>query len=481
MTENSIIVQDTSTAVRPPAGGADRSGAASRSSPIPDLMSLAMHRKGTVLAVGLIGALAGLAAGMLLPATFKANAKLLVDPRELRVLDKQLTPSNDVQSIATTLVETQAQVLGSDNVLKEAARRLSLRNDPEFNGSDRNILGRWRAAAQSVLSRSGRASATDDTDGIVLETLQRNVKVRRQERAYVIDLSATARSRGKAHKIVETILGAYLDDQTAARSELARRAMEDIDARTEPLRRAVLEFEEKILRYKIANDLVGVRGQNITEQQLADINAQLGNLRIESARLKSRLDSLPRSTAEIDRLPEAMTSTTLRDLRVSMTRIAQEKATLGAQLLPNHPVMRGISDNERQLHSMIGAEMARIREAVSIEYKRAREAERAVEQQLEQLRGSFNSASRRMVELHEMERELEARRNVYSQALNRTREIREQEGLNTLNLRIISPPMTEQHRVSPPPSALLAVVGFVMAALAALLSMHARRALKLTA
>ena len=99
------------------------------------------RHKGIILAAGLAGSLLALVGAEMLPPRYNASAQLLVDPRDLRVLDKQVTPQSVATDSGISVVESQVQVLASDTVLRRAIAMLNLQDDPEFNGRRKTMVG----------------------------------------------------------------------------------------------------------------------------------------------------------------------------------------------------------------------------------------------------------------------------------------------------------------------------------------------------
>jgi Mrp family chromosome partitioning ATPase len=75
--------------------------------------------------------------------------------------------------------------------------------------------------------------------------------------------------------------------------------------------------------------------------------------------------------------------------------------------------------------------------------------------------------SQAAVRLRELERDVEASRDVYQAFLKRSRETEEQESLNTSSARIIGEATVPQRRTFPPAMSVVAMVGFMLGALAA--------------
>ncbi len=431
-----------------------------------DLLAIAWNRKVRHAIVGVLAAMSLVGLGTMLPARYKATTQLLVDPRDIKVLDNQLTPQAEAQNIGVTLVESQVLVLQSESILHQVVDRLKLEQDDEFNGRRTSPI---RSTLNRLLESSGvrRAGPSAEERLTALFNLQRFIRVRRLDRTYVIEASSSAESRDKARQILEALIATYLDDQAASRSDIARRTGQDLDAGVASLRKTLEGAERKLSTYMQQNNLIVARGQLVNEQQLADLNGQLVNARVDVSRLEARRGA---ATGSFDNLPEALASPTLRDLRANLARVSQQKAAIEAHMLPGHPAVRTLADNERKILTMVNAEVGRIREASEIELRRARANERALEKKLGELRELSNKTNNAQVQLRELEREVEVNRNLYRAAVTRTREAHEQSRVNTTNVRVISAPTTDRDRIFPPPASFLAVFGF---GLGALLSMVA--------
>src|SRR5882757_10903753 len=107
-----------------------------------DLTRLLWQRKVAIAAAGLICACAAVMVGKSLTPRYSATAQLYVDPRELQLVDRELTPRAQDTSGLAMVVESQARVITSNNVLLQVIRDTHLEKDPEFGGGDSSgILG----------------------------------------------------------------------------------------------------------------------------------------------------------------------------------------------------------------------------------------------------------------------------------------------------------------------------------------------------
>jgi uncharacterized protein involved in exopolysaccharide biosynthesis len=220
----------------------------------------------------------------------------------------------------------------------------------------------------------------------------------------------------------------------------------------------VSQAEEQVERYKAQHNIVDASGRLVDEQQLSELNNQLIAARGRSAEVKARYDQmlqLRRSGLDQGSIPEAVQSSTLGLLRDQYGTIARQEANLTAELGPRHPSVIEARAQLRNAQQQIADEIARIAEASRIAYERAQANETTLATNFALLKQRAMDTSLAFVKLRELEREAEASRAVYESFLVRTREIREQERLDTANVRILADAQAPEGRSFPPRRVLL--------------------------
>src|SRR6476646_668994 len=99
-----------------------------------DLVQLVWRRKIAIASAALICACIAVATGKSLTPKYSATAQLYVDPRELQLVDRELTPrAQDISGLAM-VVESQARLITSNNVLLQVIKHTNLDKDSEFGG-----------------------------------------------------------------------------------------------------------------------------------------------------------------------------------------------------------------------------------------------------------------------------------------------------------------------------------------------------------
>lgn len=394
-------------------------------------------RRGLILLMALLGLALAIIAALLMTPKYVSTAQLFIDPRDLRVLQNDVSP-NTVGSDPTSItgyLESQARVIASDSIKSRVVERLNLDRDPDFGGGSPGFLARLMGAD---IGPSPKATL------YALAALDRTVSVRRGERTFVIDISATAQDPDKAAKIANALAEAYLEDQTAVRSEAAQRATTALTGRLEELRNRLRTAEEKAEKYKEANNIVGVGGRSLSEEQLSLNNTQLVAARTRATEAKAKYDQITATRAaniEAGAIPEAVASNTMTALRAQLGAALAREADLVSSLGARHPALASSQSQVRDARRQIADELSRIARAAKAEYDRAVEAERQLARRVDQLTAGQYAAGRASVQLRELEREVESSRVIYDAFLKRARETGELGGIDTTNARVISPAM----------------------------------------
>jgi uncharacterized protein involved in exopolysaccharide biosynthesis len=349
-------------------------------------------------------------------------------------------------------VETETRILISDRVLRRVVRREHLTDDPEFQHGGLRLDG-FVTALRATVGAQAEQAKLGDPEIDATRQLQRNISAKRTERTYVVDLTVESDNPEKSARIANAIGAAYRDEQADARAEAARRATDSLSARLNEQRERVTQAEEQVERYKAQHNIVNASGRLVDEQQLSDLNNQLSAARARAGEAKAKYEQvlqLRRGNLDEGAIPEAVQSSTLGLLRDQYGTIARQEANLAAELGPRHPRVIEARAQLAKAQQQIGNEIARIAEASRIDYERALANETALATNLATLKQRAMDTGLAFVKLRELEREADASRAVYESFLMRTREIREQERLDTANVRVLADAQPPQGRSWPP-------------------------------
>jgi Mrp family chromosome partitioning ATPase len=154
-------------------------------------------------------------------------------------------------------------------------------------------------------------------------------------------------------------------------------------------------------------------------------------------------------------------------LRAQYAEARKRLAELASELGPLHPSLRQMEKQVEDLRRTVNEEIDRFAQSAKNDLARARDYETSLTRSLEAQKRQSVQLSQAGVRLRELERDVEASRDVYQSFLKRSRETEEQESLNTSNARIIGEATVPQRRSFPPAMSLVAATGLVLGGLLA--------------
>jgi uncharacterized protein involved in exopolysaccharide biosynthesis len=420
--------------------------------------------KALIVAMTLLGALIGVSVALSTPKKYEAVTELIVDPRDLKLTDSDLTQTMIASDATLAIVENQMRVLTSGAVLSKAVDKLKLFDDPEFNGEGggQSMLGLVR----SLLSRDDGPGSADEARRrtLAIGNLAESIKVERGGKTFVITVSATTQNGDKSALIANTMTDVFLETYGQIQSKTAGRATDELTARLDELRKGVETAERGVEEFRASHDLVDAQGRLISDDELLKLNEQLSVARARTLELNARAGSA--KTADVDSvlggaLPEEMNSNTMADLRAQYSTLKQEADRAAVRLGPRHPERIALDAQLAGARDRIATELGRIASSLQVDLRRAVQLEQELSSRLAQLKVRSGDVSNDLVSLRELEREAAAKRSVYEAFLLRAKETSERKDINTANVSVISkafPPL----EANGPSRAVLALAGLLL-------------------
>ncbi|RWN51339.1 GumC family protein [Mesorhizobium sp.] len=394
-----------------------------------------------IVAMTILGATLGVAIALSTPKRYEATAELIVDPRDLKLTDRDLTQSVVASDATLAIVENQVRVLTSGTVLNKVVDKLNLVNDPEFNGQGSDGLG-MMTVIRSILSRNdGPAAGEGRRRALAVANLAESLAVERGGKTFVISVSATTQNGEKSALIANTMTDVFLQTFGQIQSDTAGRATNELTGRLDELRKGVEVAERKVEDFRAAHDLVDAQGHLISDDEMLKLNQQLAIARARTLELNARAASarsIDVNSVLSGTLPEEINSNTMSELRSQYATLKQEADRAAIRLGPRHPELQALNAQLAGSRERIAGELRRIASSLQVDLRRAVQLEQDLASRLAQLKVRSGDVNSDLVTLRELEREAAAKRSVYEQYLLRAKETGEQKDINTANINVIS-------------------------------------------
>ncbi|GKX34252.1 MAG: hypothetical protein MnENMB40S_18700 [Rhizobiaceae bacterium MnEN-MB40S] len=417
-----------------------------------------------VVLTTIIGGVLGVMIALSTPHQYLAISQFVYDPRELRLTDTDFLPPSYSSESTLALVDSQVRIVSSVPVLETVVADLDLTSDPEFNGKGAPGFGSVLGALSQLLSGGG----DEDSESMVIavQNLASAVNVYRVPNTFIIHIAVTTEDPVMSAKIANAILAVYIEKQQSAQSALFERTAEAMTKQLADLRRDVEIAEQRVEQYKAEHDIVGAGGSLINEEQLVKLNEQLADIRAQKVEIQAKAESA--RSLNVDEIlsgtsPEILESSTIGELRAAYAASKRSFDALATSLGPRHPRRVAAAQTLETARSEVSNELRRIVSSTQTELRRIVQSEQQLAADLAVLKSRQMDTSEDLVRLRELEREANATSAIYESSLKRTRETREQQNLNTSNIRIVAEATTPIDPVGP--SRKLIAIGGAMAGL----------------
>lgn len=416
-----------------------------------------------------IGGVVAILYALSLPNIYTAYTDLLVDPRDIKVVERELTSGQLPTDATLAIAESQMRMIGSSSVLLKVIKDTDLMADPEFNG-DAAPVGPLRNIISSIREKFSSKKSVDPAvlETQVLQNLAQSLIVERDAKTFIFTIGVKSQDPVKSASLANTVSRVFQDELSALQQNAARRASEDLSRRLDDLKLAVQNAENAVDQYRAEHDLIDLQGRSISDDDLARLNEQLSTQRAETVRLNARAKVLSEVTPDSvlsDSLPEDLQSSTLTLLRGQYATARSQADGLAMTLGPRHPQLIQAQSQIAGVRREINAEISRVRASLRVEQRRSEQQEQELAARLAQMKVQHADNNTERVKLRELEREAEAQRSIYESFLLRSRETNEQESLNSTNVRVITearPPLT----ASAPKRKMLVIVGLILGLIA---------------
>jgi polysaccharide biosynthesis transport protein len=430
-----------------------------------------LHRQYPVIVVAFLLTVA-LAAVYLFttPPSFTALAKLMIDARKVQLFQQQSVLGDappDPWSI-----DSQVEVLQSENVALAVIKDLHLTKDPQFLWPK---LGLFSAIKGSVLGlvdsvlRLFQSSSTSTSDPefaltrAAVERFQSQLIITRAGLTYIISVGFRAQDAQQAAKIANAVADAYIADQLEAKYQAALRAGTWMQERIKELRVQATNAERAVEDFKTKNNIVAASGRLMNEQQLSELNTSLIQARALTAETKAKLDRIDEILRTGVEVPDATVTDSLKSevinkLRSQYLDFSRQAAELSAKYGARHLAVVDLRTRMQEIRKVIIDELNRIAQTYRSDYEIAKAREESISKSLTEIVSVSQTTNQAQIVLRDLESRAQSSRQLHDSFLQRYMETVQQQSFPISEARVITratPPL----RPSNPRTLLVLMVG----------------------
>ncbi len=422
----------------------------------------------------------GLAIAYVTSATpiYQASSTLLIEGDQNNVVSIQELYGFDASD--TDYFQTQFEILKSRELAEKIVDKLGLTEHPDFTTSSGFDA---MAAARKLLGMAETASAPDK-QAEMLSAMDPEMRRRFVAQQFLDRLSVEPIRKTKlvrlgfespdpvfAAHVANSVGEIYIEDYLDAKAEMTAKAADWLTERLSILKVSLQESEEKLQAYKEDTGLVDFGGgvTRFNEQELANFSAKLVDAQREMAEAEALFNEVQRLSTSapevLENLPAVQQSALVQTYKVDRAEVEREIDELANRYGDRHPRMVDARSRLTVIERNLDLEIQRIMSSIQKDYELARSNVRTLEGRVAGGKSEIQSIARKSFELDQLQREVDANRNLYETFFNRFRETDEASSLDSTNARISDaavPPLSP----AKPKKSMIVALGFLLGLIA---------------
>ncbi|MGA2326203.1 MAG: polysaccharide biosynthesis tyrosine autokinase [Bryobacteraceae bacterium] len=391
------------------------------------------RRKGTLVLIAFLGALAGFL--LTLPQTPVYQARLSLEIQSvnenfLNMRDVNPTESGSSSYYPEYDIQTQVRIIQSRSLIERVIKKLDLENRPLIINDSR--LSAWRKALG--LPAPKPVSLRDNAIAMAAG----NLKVRAQANTRLIEVLCDSTSPNLAADFANTLANEFIDQNLEARWQTSQRTGEWLTRQMEGLKIKLEKSEEALQSYARATGLLFTSEKdNLTEQKLRQLQEELTKAQADRVAKQSKLE-MAASTSP-DSLPDVLDDGSLKDVQAKLIDLQRQLAELSSTYTPAHFKVRKVRAQISAIESALEKERRNIVRRIRNDYQTAARREKLLAADYATHARLFSGQAALVSHYNILKREVDTNRQLYDNMLQRVKEAGIASALRASNIRVVDP------------------------------------------
>jgi len=366
------------------------------------------------------------------PATYKANAPVLVDVR----MDPVGGAAAMHGMVAPGYMATQIDIVKSDRVAERVLQMLPADQEPVRRWHEESLT---KKAPQAWLARK----------------IQSYLDVKPARESNIVNISWTGRTPAEAARVVNLFAQAYLDVSLEVKTNPARKYAEWFDDQVKASRERLEQAQDKLSAFQQESGIVTAdeRGDFETAR-LTELSQQL-----------STLHSRPRGGASAETNPVVAT------LRADVARLEAKVSEGGATMGSNHPAMQRMQAELGALRSRVSSESGHAGASAEAAARSVKQREQELERAIDAQKAKVLALTKQRGRLSVLQRDVDSAQKAFEAVSASAAQSRQQSLANQTNMVRITSAIepTEKAGLTGMQTMLVAGIGGILLALAGVL------------
>lgn len=379
-----------------------------------------------ILLLTLLAGLVGWVVSSGLPTTYSSTATILIESAPTGRNALRLEDGIPTSPFGDNL-QTQIEIMKSRNVVLRTVTELRLWEQTEFD--PRRAPPAWKEQVKGWLGLTPTEPVVWNDDLLaeaMLAPFMNRINLQMVFGSRLLKASFTAQDPELAARVVNTWVKVYIEEDRAARFQSAKSTTTWIEGRAGELRQNVMTAERELQAFRERNNLVSVAGstQGVSIRQMEELTPSVVQARVKLTQLESAYKEMSSvKNNDYSSVSWVMGFGPVPDAKARETSARFKVAELSQNYGYEHPRMvqaqAELSEAQENLRRQIAVAVA----SLTREYETAKATLRSLDSTLAQERSRAQTANRSEFALGQLEREVEASRELYNLFMAREKEL----------------------------------------------------------
>jgi capsular exopolysaccharide synthesis family protein len=313
-------------------------------------------------------------------------------------------------------IDTQIGILQTDALAMQVIHALHLDKNPKF---------------------AGRVEQSGNEDRLV-QSFHKNLTISKVKGTRLIEIQFRSTDAKLAADAINELAKAYVDQFYRNQFQASTQISEFLANQLTELQTKVEESQQKLVNYQKENGIFGLDDkQNIVTAKLDDLNREL--TAAEADRVQKEVNYRLARLGQPELIARLGSESLMTKLRAQQADLENQMAQASVQLGPAHPKISELSKQIAQARRSVDAEVRRIGEQITYDYKSSVERERLLRYALEAQKQTADKLSANAIQGNILKHEFETNRKLYEDLLQKQKEVSISASLKSSNIWIVDP------------------------------------------
>ncbi len=392
---------------------------------LPTIIRVLKEWKWLILAAAALGVAAGIVMSMLTTPEYRTGVTLEVNPPTVEVFSQKegAMPQTDT---GYSLVATQVGLLSSRTLAERVAQDLNLANNTSFVPAGGTPISRLSAATSKIVG---------------------GLNVVPPEEGNLIRFTYTGTNPALVAGVANGLADGFINSSLQRRFESSAYARRFLEKQIVKTRTDLERSERQLVAYAQAEGILTLGGGQGGEGGSSGGGDSLQGDTLSSIN-KALAEAIGRRISAEGAYRQALSSGPTQEVNTATQGLRQAKASLEAEysekrtlMKPDHPDMLSLRSRISELDRQMSQETSQVTggrtNSLAQDYRAALGAERALQGQVAQLKGSVLNLRGRSVRYNILQREVDTNRGLYDALLQRYKQIGVAGGVGTSPVSIV--------------------------------------------